>query len=103
MLAADSIVHWADAIIRAGTAFTDYSTVGWTALPNIPHMVAKMDHMTFPGAHFSHVRLCDFLLKLAEIVTRNNTMMIKYRRLRPNPPIERFPNSEEALTRKEVS
>ncbi|KAH6681575.1 thiamine diphosphate-binding protein [Halenospora varia] len=102
MLAADPIVHWADAIIRAGTASTDYSTVGWTALPNIPHMVAKMNHMTFPGAHFSHVRLCDFLLKLAEIVTRNNTMMIKYRRLRPNPPIERFPNAEEALTRKEL-
>ncbi|KUJ08317.1 pyruvate decarboxylase [Mollisia scopiformis] len=102
-LAADSIVHWADAIICAGTVFNDYSTVGWTALPNIPHMVAEMDHVTFPGAHFSRVRLCDFLSRLAEVVTRNDSTMIEYARLCPDPPTERVPNAEEELTRKEIS
>lgn len=102
-LAADSIMHWADAIICAGTMFTDYSTVGWTALPNIPHMTAEMDHVTFPGAHFSRVRLCDFLSSLAERVTRNDSTMIEYKRLRPDPPHERVPSAEEELTRKEVS
>lgn len=102
-LAADSIMHWADAMICAGTMFTDYSTVGWTAMPNIPHMVAEMDHVTFPGAHFSRVRLSDFLSKLAERVNHNDSTMVEYKRLRPDPPHERVPNAEEELTRKEVS
>ena len=102
-LGADSIVHWADAIICAGTLFTDYSTVGWTALPNVPQMTAEMDHVTFPGAHFSRVRLSDFLAKLAKIVHHNDTTMLEYNRLRPDPPQEHIPKDDEQLTRKEVT
>lgn len=102
-LAADTILHWADAIICVGTVFNDYSTVGWTALPNIPLMVAEIDHVTFPGSHFSRVRLGDFLSKLAEVVSYNQNTMIEYQRLRPDFPIERVPEVGEEITRKEIS
>lgn len=101
--AADAIVHWADAIICVGTVFTDYSTVGWTALPNIPLMVAEMDHVTFPGAHFSRVRLPEFLAHLASEVDFNDSTMIEYNRLRPDPVQVHAAAKEDLLTRKEIS
>ncbi|KAK3385873.1 thiamine diphosphate-binding protein [Podospora didyma] len=101
--AADSIVHWADALICVGTVFNDYSTVGWTAMPDIPLMSADMDHVTFPGAHFSRVRLSEFLGHLAQQVVFNNSTMIEYRRLRPDVFPTRKAARDEILTRKEVS
>ncbi|KAK4112511.1 pyruvate decarboxylase [Canariomyces notabilis] len=100
---ADAIVHWADALLCVGTVFTDYSTVGWTALPNVPFMQAEMDHVTFPGAHFSRVRLAEFLPLLASRVDFNNTTMVEYARLRPDPPQLCAAPSEAPLTRKEIS
>lgn len=102
-LAADSIVNWADAIICVGTVFTDYSTVGWKAIPDIPLMTVEMDHVTFPGAHFSRVRLAEFLSHLASQVTPNGTTMIEYERLRPDPPMVHVAAKEDVLTRKETS
>jgi pyruvate decarboxylase len=101
-LASDAIINWADAIICAGTAFTDYSTVGWTAMPSIPLMVAEMDHVTFPGAHFSRVRLCEFLSHLAAEVAPNRSTMIEYARLKPDPPSVHTAAAGDALTRKEL-
>jgi pyruvate decarboxylase len=100
---ADAIVHWADALLCVGTVFTDYSTVGWTALPNVPFMQAEMDHVTFPGAHFSRVHLAEFLPLLASRVDFNNTTMIEYARLRPDSPQLCAAPSEAPLTRKEIS
>lgn len=101
--AADSMVHWADAMICVGTIFNDYSTVGWTAVPDIPLMSVDMDHVTFPGAHFSRVRMSEFLSHLATQVTFNETTMIEYKRLRPDPPHVHTAAREDALTRKEIS
>ncbi|KAK0713447.1 pyruvate decarboxylase [Lasiosphaeria miniovina] len=101
--AADTIVHWADALICVGTIFNDYSTVGWTAVPDIPLMAADMDHVTFPGAHFSRVRLPEFLGRLAEQVSFNDTTMVEYNRLRPDPLHLHVAAPEDALTRKEIS
>ncbi|KAK3400762.1 pyruvate decarboxylase [Sordaria brevicollis] len=100
--AADSMVHWADAMICVGTIFNDYSTVGWTAVPDIPLMTIDMDHVTFPGAHFSRVRMNEFLSHLAPQVTFNDTTMIEYKRLKPDPPHVHTATREEALTRKEI-
>jgi pyruvate decarboxylase len=86
-LAADSILNWADTILCVGTIFTDYSTVGWTALPNVPLIVAEMDHVMFPGATFDRVRLGDFLSGLAKTVDRNDSTMIEYGYLRPDPSL----------------
>ncbi|KAK3689362.1 thiamine diphosphate-binding protein [Podospora appendiculata] len=101
--AADSIVHWADALICVGTIFNDYSTVGWTAVPDIPLMAAEIDHVTYPGAHFSRVRLSEFLEGLAADVTYNNNTMLEYNRLRPDPRQVHTAAPEDALTRKEVT
>ncbi|KAK0624967.1 pyruvate decarboxylase [Bombardia bombarda] len=101
--AADSIVHWADALICVGTVFNDYSTVGWTAMPDIPLMAADIDHVTYPGAHFSRVRLPEFLARLATTVTFNDSTMIEYNRLRPDPQNVHIAAPEEELTRKETS
>uniref|UniRef100_A0A8H7K8H8 pyruvate decarboxylase n=1 Tax=Bionectria ochroleuca TaxID=29856 RepID=A0A8H7K8H8_BIOOC len=38
-LAADAIINWAGVLLCIGTVFTDYSTVGWTAMPNVPKLV----------------------------------------------------------------
>ena len=85
-LGADAIVDWADGILCAGTLFTDYSSVGWKALPAGPRILtADFDHVSFPGADFSRVRLTDFLSGLAKKVTRNTTTMVEYGRLRPYP------------------
>lgn len=101
--AADAMVHWADAMICVGAVFNDYSTVGWTAVPNIPLMTVDMDHVTFPGAHFSRVRMCEFLSHLATQVTFNDSTMIEYKRLKPDPPHVHTAEREEPLSRKEIS
>ncbi|KAK4160893.1 thiamine diphosphate-binding protein [Cladorrhinum sp. PSN259] len=101
--AADSIVHWADALICVGTMFNDYSTVGWTAVPDIPLMAAEMDHVTYPGAHFSRVRLAEFLNLLATTVTYNNTTMVEYGRLKPDPVMVHTACPGDDLTRKEIA
>ncbi|KAH8662745.1 thiamine diphosphate-binding protein [Ilyonectria robusta] len=103
-LAADVIVNWADVLICTGTAFTDYSTVGWTALPSVPQLVVDMESVTLtdPSAYFSHVRLCDFLSRLAEAASWNDGTMIEYNRLRLDPPLGHPSRRQEMLTRKEV-
>jgi pyruvate decarboxylase len=102
--AANAMVDWADGILCAGTAFTDYSTVGWTALPAGPRILsADFDHVSFPGKDFSRVRLVDFLSGLAKRVTRNNTTMIEYARLRPDPVQINASAPKAPLSRGEIS
>ena len=103
-LAADAIVNWADALVCIGTVYTDYSTVGWTALPNVPQLIADSDSvsLTDPSAYFSGVGLRDFLSRLAEAVSWKNTTMVEYNRLRPDPPQAGASRGEENLTRKEI-
>lgn len=100
---ADSILHWADAMLCVGTVFNDYSTVGWTAIPDIPLMTAEIDHVTFPGAHFSRVRLAEFLAKLATQVEYNDSTMVEYERIRPDPVMVHTAAKADPLTRKETS
>lgn len=103
-LAADAIVNWADVLVCAGTVFTDYSTVGWTALPSVPQLVVDIDSvtMTEPSAYFSRVRLCDFLSTLADVVSWNDCTMVEYNRLRPDSPLTYRSNGRGNLTRREL-
>lgn len=102
--AAEAMVHWADALLCVGAVFTDYSTVGWTALlPDVPRVAAEIDHVTLPAAHFSRVRLADFLPRLAARVARNDATMVEYARLRPDPSRLFAAPREAPLTRKEVA
>jgi pyruvate decarboxylase len=102
-LAADTIVNWADAVICVGTIFTDYTTVGWTAVPSVPLMVAEMDRVTFPTAEFGRVRLSEFLSEWATTVPHKESTLTEYKRLRPDPPLTVPLGSNELLCRKEIA
>ncbi|KAL5094961.1 hypothetical protein Trisim1_003569 [Trichoderma cf. simile WF8] len=104
-LAADTIVNWSDVLVCIGTVFTDYSTVGWTALPSVPQLVADIDNVALPNPnmYFSHVQLQDFLVRLSEAVSWNSCTMTEYNRLRPDPALGQASGGQERLTRKEVA
>ncbi|OAQ59689.1 pyruvate decarboxylase (predicted) [Pochonia chlamydosporia 170] len=101
-LAADSIVNWSDVLICVGTIFTDYSTVGWTAVSNVPGIIIDVDAVTCATTHFSGVRIRDFLASLADAVSWNENSMAEYSRLRPELPVLRASSYGE-LTRREVA
>ena len=104
-LAADAIVNWADTLLCVGTVFTDYSTVGWTALPNIPQLTADINAVSIPGrhAHFTRVNLNDFLSGLALNVSWNDNTIIEYNRLRVDHPPDIAARGPSKLTRKEIT
>jgi TPP-dependent 2-oxoacid decarboxylase len=102
-IGANAIVDWPDGIICAGTVFTDYSTVGWTAQPAGDRVLtADVDGVSLPGADFSRVRLADFLSGLAKKVARNDTTMVEYARIRPEPPRARALDPTAKLNRGEI-
>ncbi|KJZ80017.1 Pyruvate decarboxylase [Hirsutella minnesotensis 3608] len=102
-LAADAIVNWTDVLLGVGTVFTDYSTVGWTAMPSVPLIVADMDSVIDPDAYFSHVRLADFMSTLAGAVGSNDSTLVEYNRLRLDPSVNYVFGEDDKLTRKHVS
>ncbi|EXK24725.1 pyruvate decarboxylase [Fusarium oxysporum f. sp. melonis 26406] len=103
-LAADAIVNWADLLICIGTVFTDYSTVGWTALPSVPQLVVDMNNITVASKLYcSLIEMHDFLSRLAATVGWNDTTMIEYNRLRPDPSLGKPSRGPEKLTRKEIA
>lgn len=101
-LAADSIVNWSDGLLCVGTLFTDYSTVGWTAVSTVPQVVIDADAVTCVTTCFTGVAMCDFLVGLADTVAWNDSSMTEYARLRPEIPLQRHGAYGE-LTRKEVA
>ncbi|CAH0054620.1 unnamed protein product [Clonostachys solani] len=103
-LAADTIVNWADVLICIGTVFTDYSTVGWTAMPSVDKLVVDTNSVMVPGppTFYSQVWLHDFLARLSETVPWNATTMVEYNRLRLDPPYTRASRGLDQLTRKEI-
>ncbi|PCD27120.1 hypothetical protein AU210_013535 [Fusarium oxysporum f. sp. radicis-cucumerinum] len=103
-LAADTIVNWADVIICVGAIFTDYSTVGWTALPSVPQLLVDIDSVTVASKLYcSNVQMSEFLTRLAETVCWNDTTMVEYNRLRPDPTLGEPSCGPERLTRKEIA
>ncbi|KAK7216851.1 hypothetical protein V2G26_004854 [Clonostachys chloroleuca] len=103
--AADAIVNWADVLICIGTVFTDYSTVGWTAMSTVDKLEVDMSSVTVPGAptFYSQVWLDDFLARLSETAPWNPTTMVEYNRIRLDPPYERASRGPDPLTRKEIA
>lgn len=105
--AADFIVNWADVLICAGTVFTDYSTVGWTAMPSVPQIQAHMNNvvLTKPEAYFGDIRMPDFLYRLAVEVDENDNTMVEYNRLRLDSPVAEPLHTADkngVLTRREI-
>ena len=68
---------WSDSIICIGALFNDYSTVGWTAMPDGPGvMLADQNHLRFEGHDYSRIHLRDFLSALARKVGKRDATMI---------------------------
>ncbi|KAK4549600.1 hypothetical protein LTR36_004901 [Oleoguttula mirabilis] len=102
--AANNLVDWSDGLLCAGTVFTDYSTVGWTADPKGARIfTADMDHISVTGHDFSRVLLADFLSGLAQKIKYNDATMVEYSRFRPNPTLQPAAEPEAALRRGEVA
>jgi pyruvate decarboxylase len=100
---AREIVDWSDSVVCLGTIFNDYSTVGWTAMPNGSGLLtADQNRVQLDGHHFSRIHLRDFLQALAGKVERCDMTMIEYRRIRSAPAAERPANCDAKLMRAEV-
>ncbi|GHO46100.1 alpha-keto acid decarboxylase family protein [Ktedonospora formicarum] len=77
----ESIVDWADMTLVAGPMFTDYTTVGWTALPHREQMIkADPRQVQFPQADYTEIALAEFLSALAKQVRKNDKTLIQFRR-----------------------
>jgi pyruvate decarboxylase len=99
---AREIVDWADSVICVGTIFNDYSTVGWTAVPEVGILTADTDRVFLDGHDFARVRLGDFLSGLARVVEKREATMVEYARIRSQPPRETEANPGAKLTRTEI-
>ena len=102
----EPIVDWADMILAAGPVFTDYTTVGWTAIPPREQIIkADPRHVQFPHAEYTGVALADFLSALAKNVHKNDATLVQYQREQRKTPAERGARNAEAsapLTRVEL-
>ena len=78
----EEIVDWADVILAAGPVFSDYTSVGWTALPPRKRMIsADPRYVRFPDVEYTHVALAEFLSALARNVRANDTTLTQYHRI----------------------
>jgi pyruvate decarboxylase len=102
-LGANAMVDWSDCVLCAGAVFNDYSTVGWTAMPPGPLLMADFGHVSLPGADFSRVLLADFLSGLAKRVSKNNTTVMEYAALSPDRLQNHVADPKTPLTRREIS
>ena len=100
---AREIVDWSDAVVCIGTIFNDYSTVGWTALPN-PRttLTVDPDGVSLGDEYFGRVHLHDFLAALARKVDKRDATMIEYKRIAPERAPETPAKPEAKLTRAEI-
>ncbi|WP_454859322.1 alpha-keto acid decarboxylase family protein [Rhizobium binxianense] len=98
-----AVVDWADSVICIGALFNDYSTVGWTAMPNGPGVLtADQDRVHMDGHEFSRVRLREFLSALARKVGKNRATLVEYERVRVEPPVEAATPPGAKLLRSEM-
>ncbi|MEZ7500817.1 thiamine pyrophosphate-binding protein [Flavobacterium sp. Arc3] len=80
---AQEIVDWSDSIICLAPLFNDYSTVGWTAMPEGPNvLIADQKNVRMLGHDFSDLHLRDFLSALASKVEKKPATMVEYERIK---------------------
>ena len=97
---AREIVDWADAVVCIGTIFNDYSTVGWTAMPNgAGALMADQNRVYLEGCDFGRIYLRDFLSGLARKVQRRDATTAEYERIRAEPRPESHAGSQAKLMR----
>jgi pyruvate decarboxylase len=101
-----AIVDWSDLILAAGPVFSDYTTVGYSALPPRQKLInAGPRVVRFADAEYTGVALADFLSDLAKKVQANEATLTQHKRLRrtTNPPVSALDADPEApLSRVEL-
>jgi len=100
---AREIVDWADAVVCIGTICNDYSTVGWTAMPNGGDVLtADQNRVYLDGYDFGRIHLRDFLAGLARKVEKREATAVEFRRIRAEPRPESRARPEAKLMRAEI-
>lgn len=93
------IVASSDIGLYAGTTFTDYTTVGQSALINPAKMIlARPDSVVMPGRTYNDVALADFLTALAPKLRPNDASIVAYRRIAEERPAPRQANADDPMT-----
>ncbi|QNT77602.1 alpha-keto acid decarboxylase family protein [Entomobacter blattae] len=93
-----------DAMICLGTVFNDYSTSGWTSEPYKKEIIQVHPwHVEVGGKSFSGVHLRDFVLALAEKVTKNSKALEEFKASGAKRPEIKAANPSDALTCAELS
>lgn len=100
---AREIVDWSDSVVCVGTIFNDYSTVGWTAMPNGPGVLtADQNRVHFDGYNFGRIHLRDVLPGLARRVQKRGATMAEFNRIRTERPPPQPAMPDTKLTRTEL-
>ncbi|MGZ7048332.1 MAG: alpha-keto acid decarboxylase family protein, partial [Methanobacterium sp.] len=87
------IVEGSELIIAGGPVYTDYSTVGWTAIPDADKTInIRPTRVVFPNSEHTGIQLADFLKALAKQVKENNTSLENFNQAKhleePNKPAD---------------
>ena len=78
-----AIVDWSDLVVAAGPVFSDYTTVGYSALPGRQRLISAHARVVrLPNAEFTGVALADFLSDLAKKVQAHEATLTQYKRLK---------------------
>jgi pyruvate decarboxylase len=97
------ILDWSDGVICVGTIFNDYSSVGWTAVPNVQNTLeVDFERVQMPGRSFGRIHLRDFLAALARKVEKRDATMVEYKRIRVESRPETPAKPDAKLTRAEI-
>jgi pyruvate decarboxylase len=77
----EPIFDWADMVLAAGPLFSDYTTVGWTAMPPRERLIdVGPRSVRCPHTEYTDVALADVLEGLARKVRKNETTLVQYKR-----------------------
>jgi Pyruvate decarboxylase and related thiamine pyrophosphate-requiring enzymes len=99
----EEIVDWADLIIAAGAVYTDYTTVGWTAIPPEDKTInIEPNRVSFPNHDYNGLKLDDFLEGMAKKVKKNNSSLKSFNRTRRDQKPIKPAGLDEPLTRMEM-
>lgn len=75
------VVDSSDAVLAAGPLFTDYTTVGWTAQPDVDRLIqVDPDRVRVCGVTFDGVYLNEFLEALAKVAKPNGESLKEFQR-----------------------
>jgi pyruvate decarboxylase len=75
----EAVMKEADVILAAGPMYTDYTTVGWSALPARDRTISvDPTYVRLPNADYTGVVLAEFLSALAKKARKKDATLVQY-------------------------